>query len=57
MYTFVAKKLWGRLGRNVRKQIPHCILSEIHDAYPAGRGTAYVGFKSVDNAVGTAESD
>jgi hypothetical protein len=30
IYCFVAKKLWGRLGRNVRQHIPHCIMSEIH---------------------------
>lgn len=45
MYSFVAKKLWGRLGRGVRKALPHCILSEIHDTFPEKKSSEYVGFK------------
>jgi hypothetical protein len=30
MYAFAAKRLFGRLGRGVRKMIPHCVTSEIH---------------------------
>jgi hypothetical protein len=45
LYRFVAKKLWGPLGKGFRKKIPHCIMAEIHDAYPAKEGTSYVGFK------------
>jgi glutaredoxin len=51
MYCFVSKKLWGRLGRGFRKRIPHCIMSEIHDAYPAKKGTTYVGFKASNDEV------
>jgi hypothetical protein len=29
----------------VRKCIPQCIMSEIKDAFPAEKGTEYVGFK------------
>jgi hypothetical protein len=47
MYCFVAKKLWGPLRKGFRKRIPHCIIAEIHDAYPAKKGTDYVGFKDV----------
>jgi hypothetical protein len=32
LYRFVAKKLWGPLGKGFCKRIPHCIMSEIHDA-------------------------
>jgi hypothetical protein len=47
MYCLVAKKLFGRLGYGVRKQIPHCIIAEIHDAYPAKKKSDYVGFKEI----------
>jgi hypothetical protein len=45
LYSLVAKKLFGRLGKDVRKQIPHCIVAEIHDAYPAKNKDGYVGLK------------
>jgi hypothetical protein len=45
LYRLVVKKLFGKLGPGVRKQIPQCIMSEIKDAYPAEKGTEYVGFK------------
>ncbi len=31
--------------------IPHYVVSEIHDAYPAKNGTKYVGFKHFIDAV------
>jgi hypothetical protein len=52
MYYFVSKKLWGRLGCGFYKRIPHCIMLEIHDAYPAKKGTAYIGFKSTNDEGG-----
>jgi hypothetical protein len=45
LYCLVAKKLFGRLGYGVRKQIPHCIIAEIHDAFPAKKTSDYIGFK------------
>jgi hypothetical protein len=45
IYSLVAKKLFGRLGKGVRKQIPHCIVAEIHEAYPAKNKDGYIGFK------------
>jgi hypothetical protein len=38
----------GRLGKGVRKQLPKCVVGEIKDAYPAERGTQYVGFQPVE---------
>jgi hypothetical protein len=49
LYRFVSRKLFGRLGPGNRKGIPHCIMMEIHDAYPNSRGTKYVGFKQSGN--------
>jgi hypothetical protein len=47
LYRFAAKKLWGRLGAGNRRELPRCVLSEIRDAYPATKGTEYVGFQGV----------
>jgi hypothetical protein len=61
LYSFVAKKLWGKLGQGFCKHIPHCIVAEIHDAYPAKKGTTYVGYKDDnggdDNAVDDCSSN
>jgi hypothetical protein len=60
LYKFAARKLYGRLGRGNRKGIPHCIMMEIHDAYPNRHGVKYVGFKQyaddADNEEDTDES-
>jgi SRSO17 transposase len=45
LYSLVAKKLFGRLGKSVMKQIPHCIVAEIHNVYPAKNKDADVGFE------------
>jgi hypothetical protein len=52
IYCFVAKKRWGRLGRNVRQQIPLASCQRFN-----GRGTAYFGVRPVDDAAGSADSD
>jgi hypothetical protein len=57
LYTFVTKKLWGKLGRGFCKCIPHCIVAEIHDAYPAKNGTTYVGFKDNNGGDGDVVDD
>jgi hypothetical protein len=44
LYCLSAKRLYGKLGSGNRKKLPSCLMSEIHDAYPAERGTQYVGF-------------
>jgi hypothetical protein len=45
LYAFAAKKLFGYLGPGVRKMIPHCVTSEIHDLFPENIPSNYVGFK------------
>jgi hypothetical protein len=45
LYVFVAKKLFGYLGRGNRKEIPGCVMAEIHDTFPKEKGTEYIGFK------------
>jgi hypothetical protein len=45
LYGFASKFLFGSLGRGVRKKIPHCIIAEIHDVFPAKNVNEYVGFK------------
>jgi hypothetical protein len=44
LYCLSAKRLYGKLGSGNRKKLPSCLMSEIHDAYPAERGAPYVGF-------------
>lgn len=40
-----ASSMWsGHPGRGKRFKLPHCVVSNIHDAYPSSDG-AYVGFK------------
>lgn len=57
LYCFVTKKLWGPLGRGNRKVIPHCIMAEIHDAFPATKVTDYVGFKEAGEDSVSKEDD
>jgi hypothetical protein len=45
MYRHMARKLWGSLGKGVRRELPKCIIAEVHDAYPTKKGKAYVGFQ------------
>ena len=45
LYRDVSNKLWGPLGKGVRKELPKCVVGEIHDAFPTKRGQTYVGFK------------
>jgi hypothetical protein len=49
MYTFMTRAIWGRLGKGVRKKLPKCVVGEIKDAYPAKKGTDYVGFRPHSN--------
>ena len=46
LYAYMSRVYFGRLGQGVRKQLPVCVVGEIHDAYPATKGTNYVGFKA-----------
>lgn len=45
LYCEMSNRIWGHLGKGVRKQLPKCVVGEIHDAFPAQRGQSYVGFK------------
>jgi hypothetical protein len=49
MYREMSNTLWGPLGKGVRKQLPKCVVAEIHDAYPTRRGEKYVGFRPYDS--------
>lgn len=42
LYMHMTRALHGRLGKGNRKELPRCVISEIHDAYPS---LDYVGFK------------
>ena len=46
-YKKAAKLIFGSLGKGNRKKLPDCVEGEIKNLYPAGRGEAYVGFKSI----------
>ena len=46
LYAHMAQAYFGPLGKGVRKQLPVCVVGEIHDAYPTSDGVEYVGFKS-----------
>jgi hypothetical protein len=45
LYREMSNRIWGHLGKGVRKQLPKCVVGEIHDAFPTQRGQSYVGFK------------
>jgi hypothetical protein len=45
LYREITHRMWGRLGKGVRKQLPKCVVGEIHDAFPTQKGQSYVGFK------------
>ena len=45
LYAHMSHAYFGHLGQGVRKQLPVCIVGEIHDAYPTSAGVEYVGFK------------
>ena len=46
LYAHMAQAYFVPLGKGVRKQLPVCVVGEIHDAYPTSDGVEYVGFKS-----------
>ena len=46
LYSYMSRVYFGQLGKGVRRQLPVCVVGEIHDAYPATKGTNYVGFKA-----------
>ena len=50
LYSYMSRVYFGHLGQGVRKKLPVCVVGEIHDAYPATNGAAYVGFKAKDDA-------
>ena len=45
LYAYMSRVYFGHLGQGVRRQLPVCVVGEIHDAYPASNTTDYVGFK------------
>jgi hypothetical protein len=45
MYREISIELWGRLGKGVRKQLPKCVVDQVHAAFPTKRGERY---KSVE---------
>jgi hypothetical protein len=45
MYRYMARALWGSIGKGVRRELPKCVIGEVHDAYPKKKDEAYVGFK------------
>jgi hypothetical protein len=45
LYREISNRMWGRLGKGVRKELPKCVIGEIHDAFPTKKGESYVGFK------------
>jgi hypothetical protein len=49
MYRDISYKMWGPLGKGVRKQLPKCVVAEVHDAYPTKRGEQYVGFRPYES--------
>jgi hypothetical protein len=49
LYREMANRLWGRIGRGNRRELPKCVIAEIHDAYPKNKGEVYVGFKPYDS--------
>ena len=49
LYREVSNRMWGRLGKGVRKQLPKCVVGEIHDAFPTKKNETYVGFKPYDS--------
>jgi hypothetical protein len=51
-----AFRLWkGHVGAGICYKLPHCITSNIHDAYPEANGD-YVGFKKGTRNIGDDES-
>ena len=50
LYRHMSTAYFGHLGAGVRRELPVCVVGEIHDAYPSEGGRGYVGFKaSADN--------
>jgi hypothetical protein len=45
LYREFAHMYWGKLGAGNRRKLPHCVVAEIHDAYPKSGDEDYVGFK------------
>lgn len=46
LYREATRFLHGFLGKGNRRQLPLCVIGEIHDLYPAEKGTKYTGFKA-----------
>ena len=46
LYRHFIDALYGRLGKRNRKELPKCVVSEIHDSYPQCDHN-YVGFREV----------
>jgi hypothetical protein len=45
LYRYMTKVLFGYLGKGQRRQLPSCVIREIHDHFPkSSDGKEYVGF-------------
>ena len=45
LYRKASNFIYGTLGKGVRKQLPHCVVAEIHDFAPEEKVANYAGFK------------
>lgn len=53
LYREATRLLHGYLGRQVRKELPGCVVRDIHDAYPEPNSGEYVGFSETNVPTGS----
>jgi hypothetical protein len=44
LYRYMARVIYGYLGKGKRRQLPECVIHEIHEHCPKSDREDYVGF-------------
>ena len=45
VYRYMSRMCEGALGRGIRRELPRCVVNEIHDSWPSSDGRGYTGFR------------
>ena len=46
VYRYMSRVCDGVLGKGVRRELPRCVVNEIHDTWPTSNGSGYTGFRA-----------
>ena len=46
VYRYMSRVCDGVLGKGVRRELPRCVVNEIHDTWPTSNASGYTGFRA-----------